>query len=50
MKREKLFEVKEGNSALKNFAKVYTIKGIEGYDALSFLQDARQNITSEFTK
>ena len=26
----KLFEVREGNSALRNFAKVYTINGIEG--------------------
>ena len=42
----KLFEVREGNSALRNFAKVYTINGIEGYDALSFLQNARENITN----
>ena len=42
----KLFEVKESNSALKKFARAYTINGIEGYDARSFLQDARQNITS----
>ena len=28
--RMKLFEVREGNSALRNFAKVYTINGIEG--------------------
>ena len=42
----KLFEVRESNSVLRNFARVYTINGIEGYDALRFLQDARQNITS----
>ena len=36
----KSFEVRETNSALRNFAKVYTIDGIEG-----FLQNARQNIT-----
>ena len=42
----KLFEVIESNSALRNFDRVYTINGIEGYDALRFLQDARQNITS----
>ena len=42
----KLFKVEESNSALKEFARVYTINGIEGYDALRFLQDARQNITS----
>ena len=42
----KLFEVRESNSALRNFARVYTNNGIEGYDARSFLQDARQNITN----
>ena len=42
----KSLEVRESKSALRNFAKVYIINGIEGYDALSFLQDARQNITS----
>ena len=41
-----LFEARESNSALRNFARVYTINGIEGYDARSFLQDASQNITS----
>ena len=41
-----LFEVRESNSTLRNFARVYTINGIEGYDARRFLQDARQNITS----
>ena len=40
------FEVRESNSALRNFARVYTINGIEGYDARSFLQDAIQNMTS----
>ena len=40
------FEVRESNSALRNFARVYTINGIEEYDARSFLQDASQNITS----
>ena len=40
------FEVRESNSALRNFARVYTINGIEGYDARSFLQDASQNITN----
>ena len=41
----KSFEVRESDSALRNFAKVYTIDGIEGFDALMFLQNARQNIT-----
>ena len=40
------FEVRESNSALRNFSRVYTIEGIEGYDARSFLQNTRQNITS----
>ena len=42
----KLFEARESNSALRNFARVYTINGIEGFDLRSFLQDAHQNITS----
>ena len=40
------FEVRESNSALRNFAIVYTINGIEGYDARSFLDGARENMTS----
>ena len=39
------FEVRESNSALRNFAKVYTIDGIEGFDARSFLDNVRENIT-----
>ena len=42
----KSFEVIESNSSLRNFTKVYTIDGIEGFDALMFLQNARQNITN----
>ena len=42
----KSFEVRESKSALRNFARVYTINGIEGFDPRSVLQDARQNITS----
>ena len=40
------FEIRESNSALNNFARVYTINGIEGYDARSFLGGARENMTS----
>ena len=40
-----LFEVRESISALRNFARVYTINGIEGYDARTFLLYARRNIT-----
>ena len=39
------FEVRESNSALRNFARVYTIDGIEGYDARRFLDGVRENIT-----
>ena len=39
-----LFEVRESNSALRNFARVYTIDGIEGFDARSFLDGARENM------
>ena len=43
--RMKLFEVIEGNSALREFARVYTIDGVERYDARSFLLYSRENIT-----
>ena len=36
------FEVRESNSALRNFARVYIINGIEGFDARSFLDSARE--------
>ena len=39
------FEVRESNSALREFARVYTIDGIEGIDARSFLDHVRENIT-----
>ena len=41
----KLFEVRESNSALRNFARVYTFNGIHEYDARTFLLYARRNIT-----
>ena len=40
------FEVRESNSALRNFAKVYTIDGKLGFDVESFIEGAKQNITS----
>ena len=40
------FEVRESDSALRRFARVYTVDGMEGYDARSFLYSARENITS----
>ena len=42
----KSFEVRESNSALRNFAKVYTIDGKLGFDPRSFLDSVKQNITS----
>ena len=44
--RIKSYEVRESNSALRNFAKVYTIDGKLGFDPRSFLEGAKQNITS----
>ena len=41
----KIFEVKESNSALRNFAKVYTIDGQLGFDPQRFLDGARENMT-----
>ena len=38
------FEVRESNNALRNFTRVYTIDGIEGFDARSFLDGAREII------
>ena len=40
------FEVRESDSALRNFARMYTVDGMVGYDARSFLNSARENITS----
>ena len=40
----KIFEVKESNSALRNFAKIYTIDGKLGFDPQSFLDGARENM------
>ena len=40
------FEVGESDSALREFIRVYTIDGVDGYDARRFLRDARQNITN----
>ena len=40
------FEVRESESALSDFARVYTVNGREGTDVRSFLQGARENITS----
>ena len=40
----KIFEVKESDSALRNFARVYTIDGKLRFDPQSFLDGARENM------
>ena len=42
--RVKIFEVKESDSALRNFARVYTIDGKLRLDPQSFLDGARENM------
>ena len=42
---DRLFEARETESALRYFAKVYTINGIEGYDGRTFLNSAENSIT-----
>ena len=44
-KRKRIFEVIETDSALRNFAKVYTIDGKDGFDPQSFMDGARENMT-----
>ena len=43
-KRRRIFEVIESDSALRNFAKVYTIDGKDGFDPQSFMDGARENM------
>ena len=44
-KKTRIFEVVESDSALRNFANVYTIDGKDGFDPQSFMDGARENIT-----
>ena len=37
----KKFEIRESKSAIKGFAKQYTIDGMEGIDAVSFLNSVQ---------
>ena len=39
------FELRESNSTLRRFTRVHTIDGLGGYDAESFLGNARENMT-----
>ena len=43
--RNRLFTAVVSESALKAFARVYTIEGISGYDGETFLNEARDSIT-----
>ena len=43
-KRKRIFEVVESDSALRNFANVYTIDGKDGFDPQSFMDGARENM------
>ena len=43
---QQTFEVRESESALSEFARVYTVNGREGIDVRPFLQSVRGNITS----
>ena len=43
---QQTFEVRESESALSEFARVYTVNGREGIDVRPFLQSVRENITS----
>ena len=43
-KKTKIFEVKESDSALRNFAYVYTIDGKDGFDPQSFMDGAHENM------
>ena len=43
---QQTFEVRESESALSEFARVYTINGREGIDVQPFFQSVRENITS----
>ena len=44
-RRKRIFEVVESDSALRNFANVYTIDGKDGFDPKSFMDGALENIT-----
>ena len=43
---QQTFEVRESESALSEFARVYTVNGREGIDVRPFLRGVRENITS----
>ena len=44
-KRRRIFEVEESDSALRNFTKIYTIDGKDGFDPQSFMDGAHENMT-----
>src|SRR5271157_1231131 len=46
----KKFEIRESKSAIKGFAKQYTIDGMEGIDAVSFLNSVRPQVISQISR
>jgi len=44
------FEIRESKSALRGFAKQYTIDGVEGIDAMSFLSRVKHQVLCLFEK
>ena len=44
------FEVRESNSALRNFARVYTVDGIERIDARTFFKQCKRKYNESFTE
>src|SRR5271157_5394427 len=45
----KKFQIRESKSAIKGFAKQYTIDGMEGIDAVSFLNSVRPQVLSQIS-
>src|SRR5271166_2546905 len=45
----KKFQIRESKSAIKGFAKQYTIDGMEGIDAVSFLNSVRSQVISQIS-
>ena len=48
--RDRIFQYVESESALKKFVRVFTIQGSDVYDARTFLNEARDSITSILRK
>src|SRR5271169_5740138 len=46
----KKFEIRQSKSAIKGFAKQFTIDGMEGIDAVSFLNSVRPQVISQISR